>query len=42
MPKLKKQANDMTDKELLRALFPKEIIAGLKKVAVKAQKKRKK
>ena len=32
----------MTDKELLRSLFPKEIISKLKKVAAKATKKRRK
>lgn len=41
MPKSKKKANEMTDKELLRSLFPKEVIYKLKKVAVKATKKRK-
>ena len=30
----------MTDKELLRSLFPKEIIAGLKKLASKPKKKK--
>lgn len=42
MPKSKKKANEMTDKELLRALFPKPIRDALKKVAGKAQKKGKK
>ena len=37
--KSKKKADEMTDKELLRALFPKEIISKLKKVALKSTKK---
>ncbi|MEA3186780.1 MAG: hypothetical protein QOD99_610 [Chthoniobacter sp.] len=40
MPKLKKKADEMTDKELLRALFAKVIRNELKKVARKALKKR--
>jgi hypothetical protein len=39
MPKLKKKAHQMTDKELLHSLFPKKVISHLKKVAVKARKK---
>ena len=42
MPKKKKKAYEMTDKELLHDLFPKEIIRELKKVAHKARKKGKK
>src|SRR5438067_9636384 len=42
MPKSKKNANEMTDKELLHDLFPKKLIKELKKVAVAARKKRKK
>lgn len=42
MPKSKKKAHEMTDKELLHDLFPKKVIAHLKKVAVKARKKGKK
>ena len=42
MPKSKKKANEMTDKKLLRSLFPKEVRAALKKVALKAHKKGKK
>ena len=41
MPRKKKKAHEMTDKELLRDLFPKEIIRELKKVAAKARKKSK-
>jgi hypothetical protein len=42
MPKSKKKANEMTDKELLRALFPKEVREQLRKVALKSRKKKKK
>ena len=42
MPKLKKKAHEMTDKELLRSMFPKEIISRVQKIAAKATKKRKK
>lgn len=42
MPKSKKKANEMTDKELLHSMFPKKVISTLKKVAMKATKKRKK
>ena len=40
--KLKKNANDMTDEELLRELFPKKAIKMLKEIALKARKKNKK
>lgn len=40
--KKSKKANEMTDKELLRALFPKAIREQLRKVAEKARKKGKK
>jgi hypothetical protein len=39
MPKSKKKANEMTDKELLRSIFPKQVISRVQKVAVKATKK---
>jgi hypothetical protein len=39
--KSKKKAHEMTDKELLHDLFPKEIIRELKKVAAKVRKKSK-
>ncbi len=42
MPKSKKKAHEMTDKELLRSLFPKEVRHELKKAALKARKKGKK
>ena len=43
MPKLKKKkTSEMTDKELLKELFPKEVIKKLHKVALAARKKRKK
>ncbi len=42
MKKSKKKANEMTDEELLRSLFPKKLIRELKKVAHKARKKGKK
>jgi hypothetical protein len=42
MPKLKKKADKMTDKELLHSMFPKNVIRELKKVAEKSTKKRKK
>jgi hypothetical protein len=41
MPRSKKKAHEMTDKELLRDLFPKEIIRELKKAALKVRKKSK-
>jgi hypothetical protein len=41
MPKLKK-THEMTDKELLRELFPKKAIVHLRKVAHAARKKPKK
>ncbi len=42
MKKTKKKANQMSDKELLRAIFPKEAIAEMKEIARKSLKKRKK
>ena len=42
MGKLKKKTHEMTDKELLKELFPKEVIKHLRQVAVAARKKRKK
>jgi hypothetical protein len=42
MPREKKKAYEMTDKELLHDLFPKEIIVELKKLARKHRKKPKK
>jgi hypothetical protein len=37
--KLKKKASDMTDKELMRSLFPKELVKNAEKVARSARKK---
>jgi hypothetical protein len=42
MARKKKKAHEMTDKELLRSLFPKEVRRELKKAALKARKKAKK
>ena len=43
MPKKSKtKANDITDEELLRELFPKKVITFMKKVAHAARKKDKK
>ena len=42
MQKSKKKAHEMTDRELLRDLFPARVIAHAKKVAVAARKKVKK
>ncbi len=42
MPKLKKKAHEMSDKELLHSMFPKKVISTLKKVAAKSAKKTKK
>jgi hypothetical protein len=42
MPRKKKKANEMTDKELLRFLFPKKIVDHVRKVAIAARKKAKK
>lgn len=42
MPKSKKKdANEMTDAELLHDIFPKKIIREMKKLALKARKKSK-
>ena len=42
MSKSDKKAHEMTDKELLHALFPEKLIEGLRELAVKARKKPKK
>jgi len=41
MPRSKKKAHQMTDKELMRQLFHPKVRAHVKKVARKARKKRK-
>ena len=41
-PKLKKKVTEMTDAELLRSVFPKELINEAKKVGLAARKKVKK
>jgi hypothetical protein len=40
--KKKKKTKDMTDKEILRELFPAKVIKHLRKVAIAARKKSKK
>ena len=41
MPRLKKPAHKMTDKELLHSVFPKEVVRHIKKIARKHRKPRK-
>lgn len=42
MPKRKKKAHEMTDKELLRDIFPQEVIAWARKIGRDARKVKKK
>src|SRR5439155_17766244 len=41
MPRLKKPAHQMTDRELLRSVFPKQVVREIKKIARKHRKPRK-
>ena len=41
MSREKKKDSDLTDADLLRELFPKQVIKHLRKVAISARKKKK-